>query len=96
MFIEQDCTITHEGQSFTAGGAVITDDRIIAYLGKNGVLTDWHGNAIGKYQITSTWKTPHSYLSSTMNAVHAKVDGKLFKGRSAGEGMSFTGKLAKG
>jgi hypothetical protein len=30
-----------------------------------------------------------------MSAVHATVDGKLFKGRSAGEGMVFIGKLSK-
>ena len=93
-FIEQDCTITHEGRSFTADGAVVTDARLIAYLGKDGVLTDWHGNQIGTYRTVSTWKTPHSFLSSTMSAVHARVDGKTYKGRSAGEGMLFRGKLS--
>jgi hypothetical protein len=94
-FTEQDCTIVHNGQSFTSGGAVITDNRIVAYLGKDKVLTDWHGSAIGTYRIVSTWKTPRSIVSSTMSAVHATVNGKLYKGRSAGEGMEFFGKLSQ-
>jgi hypothetical protein len=94
-YIETDCTITHEGRSFTSGGAVVTDDRIVAYLGKDKVLTDWHGNAIGTYRIVSTWKTPRSYMSDVMHAVHATVNGKLYKGRSMGEGMAFTGKVSK-
>ena len=32
MFIEQDCTITHEGKSYTAGGAVVTPERAIVYV----------------------------------------------------------------
>jgi len=36
MYIEQDCTFTHEG--------------------KDGILTDWHGDQIGTYRIVSTWK----------------------------------------
>jgi hypothetical protein len=94
MFVEQNCTIEHNGRTFEAGGAVITENRIVAYLGKNGVLTDWRGNAIGSYRIVSTWVTSRSYRTE-MNAVHARVDGKLFKGRSAGEGMVFIGKLSK-
>lgn len=31
-FIETDCTITHDGNEYTAGGAVITDDHATAYL----------------------------------------------------------------
>ena len=46
-YIETDCTFTHEGRTFEAGGAVVTPDHIIAYPGANGVLTDWHGSAIG-------------------------------------------------
>jgi hypothetical protein len=93
-FIEQDCTITHEGREFTAGGAAITNDRITAYLGENGVVTDWHGNAIGTYVIASSWPI-HSYISSKMYAIHATVERKLYKGRGCGAGMSFNGKLAK-
>jgi hypothetical protein len=95
MFIEQDCTIEHGGRKFTAGGAVVTDDRITAYIGKNGAVTDWHGNQIGTYVIVSSWPI-HSYISNEMYAIHATVDGKLYKGRGCGMGMCFNGKLAKG
>jgi hypothetical protein len=92
MYIEQDCTFTHDGKGFTAGGAVVTDSHITAYLGKDGVLTDWHGEKLGTYRIVSTWSTPRSYVSSSMHAVHATVNGVVYKGRSAGVGMSFNGK----
>jgi hypothetical protein len=95
-FIEQDCTIPHNGQAFTSGGAVVTDARIVAYLGEDGVLMDWCGHQIGTYRVVSTWKTPH--MSSMMSAVHATVDatvdGKLYKGRSGGMGMVFMGKVS--
>lgn len=94
MFIEENCTFVHKGRGFTSGGAAITEKYLVAYLGKAGVLTDWHGNEIGTYRIISTWKTPRSFLSSSMSAVHARVDGRLYKGRSAGEGMIFSGRLA--
>jgi hypothetical protein len=70
-------------------------NKIVAYLGEKGKLTDWHGNEIGTYSITSTWRTPRSYVSSTMNQVVARVQGSIYKGRSAGIGMSFVGKLSK-
>jgi hypothetical protein len=94
-YAETDCTITHEGRTVSSGGAAITDDHCIAYLGKDGVLTDWHGRPLGTYKIISTWRTPRSYVSTTMHAVHATANGKLYKGRSAGVGMSFSGKVAR-
>ena len=94
-FIETDCIITHDGRKFLAAGAFVSDSHIIAYLAKDGILTDWHGNPIGTYRIVSTWKTPRSYVSSTMSAVHATVNGMVYKGRSAGIGMSFSGKKAR-
>jgi hypothetical protein len=94
-FVEQSCVINHNGRKFESGGAVVTTERIVAYLGKSGVLTDWHGNSLGSYRVVSTWKTPRSFMSSTMSAVHAYVGERVYKGRSAGEGMVFFGKLAK-
>jgi hypothetical protein len=93
-FVESNCAIEHEGKSFTANGAFVSDTHIVAYLGKDNVLTDWHGNPLGTYRIVSTWKTPRSYVSGTMHAVHARIDGYTYKGRSAGVGMSFSGKIA--
>lgn len=95
-YIETDCTIQHQGKTFIAGGAVVTADRITAYLGKDGVLTDWHGEKLGTYRITSKWRTPRSYVSDVMNQVEASVNGVVYVGRSAGVGMSFSGKRKAG
>ena len=92
VYVEPDCTFTHEGGSFTAGGAVVTPERIIAYPGKAGVLKDWHGNAIGTWRATATWRTPRSYVAGTMSQIVAKVNGATYTGRGAGEGMIFQGK----
>lgn len=78
--------------TFVAAGAVVTPDRIVAYPAENGLLCDWHGNVIGTYRIVATWKTPRSYVSSTMHQIEARVNGVTYTGRGAGVGMSFTGK----
>ena len=93
--IEQDCTVEHEGHKFTSRGAVVTPDIVIAYLGNNGVLTDWHGATIGTYRITSTWPTPRSYVSGAMHQVRAVVDGVTYTGRSAGIGLIYRGKRVR-
>ena len=67
-------------------------NRIVAYLGSDGVLTDWHGNKVGRYRITSQWKTPRSFLSSSMCQVVAYVNGVWYTGRSDGEGLAYVGK----
>jgi hypothetical protein len=91
--VEADCTVEFEGSQFSAGGAV---ERIVAYLGAAGVLTDWHGRPLGTYRITSTWRTPRSFVSSTMSQVVADVDGFQYTGRSAGVGMVFCGRRRLG
>ena len=96
-YIEQHCTIEHNGQKFTSGGAVVTDDYVVAYVGKcifedapgwskARDLTDWHGNKIGVCFITSTWPI-RSFMSSTMHQIQATIDGKAYTGRGMGEGM---------
>ena len=46
MFIEENCTFVHKGRSFTSGGAVITENHLVAYLGKAGVVNGlaWERN----------------------------------------------------
>lgn len=99
-------TVVHEGREFINLGAVISDSYVAGYLQSTkdshgermnavGNLTDWHGNVIGTYRIVKMWRTPRSYVSDVMCAVHATVNGNLYKGRSAGCGMLFKGKLAK-
>jgi hypothetical protein len=94
-YIEQNCTIEHNGQTFTSHGAMVAPRYLIAYLANNNQLTDWHGRPIGTYRITSTWKTPRLFASSEMHQIKAIVDGVTYTGRSGGVGMIFKGKASK-
>ncbi|MEM9356053.1 MAG: hypothetical protein AAGB04_07565 [Pseudomonadota bacterium] len=91
VYVESECVVEHEGQRFEAGGAVVTPERIIAYLGKNGKLHDWHGRELGTYRITSSWRI-HSYMTNTMNQVEAVVQGVTYTGRSGGVGLVYRGR----
>ncbi len=95
-FVEGNCTIEHEGRSFTAGDAYLYEGHVVAYLGKDGVLTTWHGEAVGTYRVVKTWKIPGNILSSTMSQVEAMIDGIVYTGRSCGEGMIYQGKRKAG
>jgi hypothetical protein len=95
-FVEADCTVTLGGKEFTAGGAEVTDDHCIAYLGKDWELHSWHGEVIGSYRVIRSWRTPNSYVSSRMCQVEAVVNGIVYTGRSAGQGMIFKGKRKAG
>jgi len=100
MYIEKDCTITIDGCSFTAGGAVVTPERLVGYLGKQRAdglrdLNDWHGRWLGTCRITATWRTPRSYLSHVMHQIYATVNGATYTGRCAGDGMLFRGRAVK-
>ena len=99
-YIEQDCTIEHEGRKFTSGGAVITPDYLVAYPGDNGVLGDWHGNQIGTYSIIgsrpaiffgyqSCWGSTYYYMRARLN------DGSTYSLRGFGKGMIARGKRCK-
>lgn len=84
--------VIHEGRSFSAWGAVVTPDAAAAYLGADGVLTNWQGEPIGTYRVVSTWRTPRSFVSSRMRQVEATIGGVRYTGRSAGVGMLWKGK----
>jgi len=90
-YVEQDCTIEHEGRKFTAGGAIVSEQFITAYLGKDGVLTDWHGKQIGTYRVLSSWPI-RSYLTDRMYSVECFVNGTRYVGRGCGVGMSVNAK----
>lgn len=94
-YVESDCTIVHNGREFTAGGAFVTAESIVAYPAANGVLTDWHGRPIGTWRAVATWQTPRSYLSPTMSQIEARVGGRVYTGRGAGEGMIFRGRAKR-
>lgn len=110
IFVETDCIVEHKGRKFEAGGAIVTPDRIVAYVGKveggrgfegrlgsepaYRTLTDWHGNRIGTIRLGEGWRI-RSYLSDRMYQAYATVNGVTYTGRTLGEGMSFSGKRVK-
>lgn len=91
VYVERDCVVEHGGRRFEAGGAVVTPQRIIAYLGRNEELHDWHGRQLGTYRVTASWRI-HSYMSDTMCQVEALVNGVAYKGRSGGVGLVYRGR----
>lgn len=111
MYIETDCTITHAGQQFTSGGAVVDHESgvVFAYLsssqtysepmcdrkGDTGRVTTWHGHALGTYRVVSMWKTS-GWVSGRMVAVRALIDGKAYHGRGSGSGCCITLRASKG
>lgn len=95
IYQEADCSIEHEGRTFSSGGAFVSPTHIIAYPGNNHVLADWHGKPLGTWRITATWPTPNSYVSSKMHQIEATVDGVVYTGRGVGEGFIYKGKVKK-
>lgn len=103
VWVESDCTIEHDGKTFTSGGAVITPDYAVGYAkfesdmfeGVTGDMTDWHGNRLGVARIVSRWQTPRSYVSSHMYQIEACINGVWYTGRCAGSGMIWKGKRCK-
>ncbi len=91
VYVERDCCFEHKGRKFCSGGAVVTPDVIIAYPSKDGILTDWHGEQIGRWENVAHWPI-FSYMSSTMYQIEARVNGVLYTGRSFGIGMIYRGK----
>lgn len=83
---------THEGKTFSANGAYVDKDFIVAYPKANGILGDCKGQAIGTWRAVSTWRTPRSWVSSTMSQIEATVNGIRYTGRGAGENMLYKGK----
>jgi len=85
---------THEGRSFESSGVMVTPETIVAYLGNDNRLTDWHGRTLGTYREVAKWRI-NSWLSTHMYQVEATVDGVTYTGRSHGKGMLFRGKAKK-
>ena len=99
-YIEKNCTVTHEGKSFTAGGAFVSNSHIIAYPAKGGQLHDWHGQVLGKWWVISSRPAVffghHSWMGSTYYYMRARLkDGRTYSLRGFGEGMSATGRRVK-
>lgn len=98
-YIEKDCIFNFQGKAFTAGGAIVTQDYLIAYPDKNGVLKDWHGNTIGTWRTISTRPAiffgHRSWQGSTYYYMRATVNGQQYTIRGFGEGMIARGKRIK-
>ena len=88
--------IEFEGKKFESGGALVTDDRIIAYPDEGGVLKDWHGNKLGTWRSVGSWPVRNSAYGTRMHQIEAKVNGVTYTGRGFGVGMSYSGKRKAG
>ena len=98
-YIETDCTIEHEGRKFTSGGAVVTDDYLIAYPKEGGILADWHGNQIGTYSVISRRPAVFfgrpSWMGSTYCYMRGWVNNRAYSLRGFGCGMIARGRALK-
>jgi hypothetical protein len=90
--------VEHEGREYSALGSVVDPERgiVVGYVGKITpagygahvrALTTWDGKTIGAVWPVSSWPTPRSHVSSRMYAYRAEVEGVMYQGRGAGEGM---------
>ena len=56
------------------------------------LLTDWHGNTIGRIMFDSKWRTPNSFVSNVMFQATAVVNGVKYTGRTCGFSMIYKGR----
>jgi hypothetical protein len=100
-YIETDCTITHNGRTFEAGGAVLTSDFALGYIvrakdSNKLILTDWHGKTLSEsVRLVSSWRI-NSALSDRMYQFEVTLNGVVFTGRGMGVGMVWKGRPKKG
>jgi len=90
-YVERNGTVEHEGRSFSAGGAMVTADRIIAYPGPDNVLQDWHGKALGRWQTVASWPRAR-WTADRIYQIEAVVAGVTYTGRGLGQGIIFRGR----
>jgi hypothetical protein len=102
-FREADCTITHEGRSFTSGGAVVSGNHAIVYVGEprkmyegiGGDVTTWHGEKLGTYYIPNSGLRSFALRPAARGFNGVKLtcysvtftDGSRWHGRGLGTGM---------
>ena len=96
-YIEKNCTIEHQGRTFESGGAVVTDQYLIAYPAAGGILADWHGARIGTYSVISSRPAVffghRSWQGSTYYYMRATVNnGAHYSLRGFGAGMIARGR----
>lgn len=97
-YVESDCCFGHEGKEYCAGGAAIVGDRAIVYCDKDmRNVTSWHGEVLGTMRVKSSWRLPlTSWQSDRMYQIEATIGGKVYTGRTLGEGMIARLRLKRG
>lgn len=70
-------------------------DREVLYCGKDNTITTWPGTVVGRYDVVSSWRV-NSYTSTRRYSIRARVRGRLYHGRTFGEGMVVSLKACKG
>lgn len=95
-FVEKNCVVEFQGRKFEAGGAVVTENYLVAYPDKNGRLNDWRGNQIGTWRVISSRPAVffgyRSCFSSRYFYMRATVNGVVYSLRGFGEGMVAKGR----
>ena len=85
-FVEENCTFTHDGKSFTFSGSYLIDDHGLVYITeKQGKITatDWHGNLISdKVELVSESRRVGPYIGEyKIKYYNVYIDGKKYFGR---------------
>lgn len=103
-------TITHKGHDYTAMGYVVTPDYAVGYAKfdkpftpypcttnniVNATITTRAGSHLGYAHITSSWRMPHSWVSSRQYQLRVNINGIWYTGRTMGDGMLWRGKRSK-
>lgn len=72
---------------------------MLGYMGseaRTGDIIDSKNKKVGTYKITSSWKTPKSYVSTKMFAIVVRMNnGVFYTARSYGKGMAVNGARKK-
>lgn len=111
-YIERDCTITHEGHTFTANGALVNDAYLIAYPSDKRTgymrhtskyratfeyrLLDWHGNMIGTWWEISNRPAVFFNVRSPMSSTYHYMRARLTDGREYSLRGFGVGMVARG
>ncbi len=83
-FLDQNCTLTHEGRTFESGGAFLGTNPKTGRMGgvlyaseKTGEVTNWHGDIRIPAYYGCTWR---SNMGDTRQMVYLAWEGKNFAG----------------
>jgi hypothetical protein len=78
-------TIEHEGQSYSANGAFLSDDLLIGYVSADGTkLNTWSGDVLGPAWCVGTYR---GFWRSTVRCYRVRFAGRTWHGRGSGPGM---------